>query len=291
MIKIGSRKSPLAMRQTEIVVEKLKATFPNEEFEIVGISTKGDKQLDKSLKSFGGKGVFIKELEAVLLDDEIQMAVHSAKDMPTELPEGLCISAAIERGAHEDMLVYCRDTKIDFETALKNITDKGDTKPIIGTGSARREIQIKEIFPNAKIKPIRGNIQTRLEKLKSGEYDAIILAKAAFERLAISDNKIKFAPLDFICAAGQGIIAVETKVDFEKKYTEAINDKNTFLALTAERAFLAAVGGGCHSPVGAYAVAENGEITMQTLQIRDSKIIRKKMSGSDAEKLARELAE
>lgn len=278
MIKIGSRKSPLAMRQTEMVVEKLKKAFPDEEFEIVGISTKGDKQLDKSLKSFGGKGVFIKELESALLSDEIQMAVHSAKDMPTELPEKLCIGAAIERGAHEDVLVCCGDAALNKTSEI-----------VIGTGSLRRELQIKEVFPKAEIKPIRGNIHTRIEKLNNGEYDAIILAKAALERLEISD--IKVMPLDFICAAGQGIIAVEAKRGAAEKYTAEINDKNTALALAAEREFLKAVGGGCHSPVGAYAVVENNIITMETLQLKDGKVIRKKMSGSDPIELARKMAE
>lgn len=284
MIKIGSRKSPLAMRQTAIVAEKLKKAFPDEEFEIVGISTKGDKQLDKSLKSFGGKGIFIKELEAALLSDKIQMAVHSAKDMPTELPDGLCIGAAIERGAHEDILVFCGDEISDFKSGIPN-------KITIGTGSVRREAQIKEIFPVVQIKPIRGNIHTRIEKLKNGEYDAIILAKAALERLDITDNAIKTAPLDFICAAGQGIIAVETKCGAAEKYMTAINDKNTSLSLTAEREFLKAVGGGCHSPAGAYAVVKNDVITMETLQLKEGKIIRKKMSGSDPLELARKMAE
>lgn len=284
MIKIGSRKSPLAMRQTAIVAEKLKKAFPDEEFEIVGISTKGDKQLDKSLKSFGGKGIFIKELEAALLSDKIQMAVHSAKDMPTELPDGLCIGAAIERGAHEDILVFCGDKISDFKSGTPN-------KITIGTGSVRREAQIKEIFPGVQIKPIRGNIHTRIEKLKNGEYDAIILAKAALERLEITDNAIKTAPLDFICAAGQGIIAVETKCGAAEKYMTAINDKNTSLSLTAEREFLKAVGGGCHSPAGAYAVVKNDVITMETLQLKEGKIIRKKMSGSDPLELARKMAE
>ncbi len=272
MIKIGSRKSPLAIRQAEEAVLRLREAFPDEEFEIVGISTKGDKELDKPLKNFGGKGVFIKELEAALLSDEIQMAVHSAKDMPTELPDGLVIGAALKRGPHEDVLVTLRDT-------IK----------IIGTGSARREIQLRQVYPNAEIKPIRGNIHTRLDKLKSGEYDAIVLARAAIERLGINDADLCIKPLDFVCAAGQGIIAVEVKRGDAKKYAKVINDESTFTALTAEREFLRLSGGGCHSPVGAYAVVENGVITMETLIERDSKIVRRKMSGSDPAALANKM--
>ena len=146
VIKIGTRKSPLAMKQTEAVIEILKRKFPDDTFEIVGISTKGDRELNKSLSSFGGKGVFIKELEAALLSGEIDMAVHSAKDMPTDLPENLTISAAPVRGDRRDVLVHYTD----------------DIK-IIGTGSQRREAQAKTLFPNAEFKPIRGNIATRLE--------------------------------------------------------------------------------------------------------------------------------
>ncbi|MGN0148710.1 MAG: hydroxymethylbilane synthase [Clostridia bacterium] len=281
MIKIGSRKSPLAMRQTELVAEKLKNAFPDEEFEIVGISTKGDRQLDKSLQSFGGKGVFIKELEAAILSGEVQMAVHSAKDMPTELPDGLSIGAVIERGSHEDVLVCCGDTKIDFSDRMAKI--------IIGTGSIRREYQLRELFPNAQAKPIRGNIHTRLEKMRKGEYDAIVLARAALERLGITGLKI--LPLDFVCAAGQGIIAVEVKAGAMQKYMQAINDEETYRSLIAEREFLSLSGGGCHAPVGAFARAENDEIIMETFQVKNGKIIRRKMSDANPLVLARKMAE
>ena len=281
MIKIGSRKSPLAMRQTELVAEKLKKAFPDEEFEIIGISTKGDRQLDKSLQSFGGKGVFIKELEAAILSGEIQMAVHSAKDMPTELPDGLSIGAVIERGPHEDVLVCCGDTKIDFSDRMAKI--------IIGTGSIRREYQLKELFPNAQTKPIRGNIHTRLEKMRKGEYDAIVLARAALERLGITGFKI--IPLDFVCAAGQGIIAVEIKAGAMEKYMQAINDEETYRSLIAEREFLSLSGGGCHVPVGAFAQAENNEIIMETFQVKNGKIIRRKMSDTNPLVLAHKMAE
>ncbi|MCH5212630.1 MAG: hydroxymethylbilane synthase [Oscillospiraceae bacterium] len=267
-IRIGTRKSQLAIKQTEMVAEKLKREFPEDEFEIVGISTKGDKILDKSLQSFGGKGVFIKELETALINGEIDMAVHSAKDMPTELPDGLRIGAVMQRGAHEDVM-------ISFSDKMPHI---------IGTGSVRREVQIKDIYHGSEIKPIRGNINTRIEKLKNGEYDAIIIAKAALERLGIDDLHI--TPLDFVCAAGQGIIAVETREGDLEKYMTAINHADTALALCAERAFLSATGGGCHSPSGAYAVISNGIITMETMLVRDGKIIRKTLTGTDPIEIA-----
>lgn len=278
MIKIGSRKSPLAIRQAEEVLEKLKQAFPNEAIEIVGISTKGDKQSDIPLKSFGGKGVFIKELETALLNDEIQLAVHSAKDMPTELPEGFSIGAVLPRGAHEDVLITLRDTK---------------SINIIGTGSARREIQVRELYPNAEIKSIRGNIHTRLDKLKDGGYDAVVMAKAAIERLGINDPDLKITPLDFVCAAGQGIIAAEIKNGntlFTDAINDAINDADTFTALLAEREFLRLLGGGCHSPAGAMAKVKNGVITMETLREKDGKVIRKKADGTDPIILAHKMA-
>lgn len=256
-IKIGTRKSPLAMKQTEIAANALKTAFPGDEFEIVGINSEGDKRLDKTLASFGGKGVFIKELEAALLEGGIDMAVHSAKDMPTELPDGLEIGAVLPRGAHEDVLI--------------SLSRKAPS--VIGTGSARREVQIRELYPDALIKPIRGNIGTRINKLKSGEYDALIMAKAALDRLNLGADLI-ITPLDFVCAAGQGIIAVETRSGDLKKYTDAINHAPTMAALKAEREFLKQSGGGCHSPIGAYAAVVDGKIVMETLSVRSGEIIR-----------------
>ncbi len=273
MVKIGSRKSPLAIRQAEEALRALKKAFPDEDFEIIGISTEGDKKLNSPLKSFGGKGVFIKELESALLAGEIDIAVHSAKDMPTELPDGLILAAALRRGPHEDVLL-----------SLAKVSEI----KVIGTSSARREIQLREAFSNAEIRPIRGNIGTRMEKLKNGEFDAIALAKAAVERLGIDDAELKITSLSFVCAAGQGVIALETLSD-GAKYAAAVNDADTFVALTAEREFLRLSGGGCHSPVGAYAAVRDGIITMETLRETDGKIIRNKMSGQDPVLLARKM--
>ena len=277
-IKIGSRKSALAIRQTEAVIEQLKTHFPDDTFEIVGISTKGDKQLDKLLQSFGGKGVFIKEIETALLDGDIDMAVHSAKDMPTEVPDGLHISAALLRDDRSDVLVYFGGTKIS------------DIK-IIGTGSARREAQAKKLFPNAVFMPIRGNIHTRLEKVKNGEYDAVIMAKAAINRLDITDAHIETLGDDFICAAGQGILAIETAYGKMKKYTDAINDAAAMTELTAERAFLEYTGGGCHAPCGASAVFDGQTIKMRTFYGDTKSDVRLEMSGTDPVLLGKEMAQ
>ena len=273
-IRIGTRKSPLAMKQTEAVIGVLKQKFPDDTFEIVGISTKGDKDLNKTLSSFGGKGVFIKEIEAALLNGEIDMAVHSAKDMPTEITAGLTISAALLRANRRDVLVHFTD----------NIS-------VIGTGSARRESQAKRLFPNAQFKPIRGNIATRIEKVRSGEYDAVIMAKAAIDRLDIKDVKITGLGEDFVCAAGQGILAVETVEGKMTKYTDAINDTAVMAELTAERAFLAAIGGGCHTPCGASAVYNNGNITMRTFYSDGENNSYIEMTGDNPYELGKAMAE
>ena len=266
IIKIGSRKSQLAIKQTEAVIKKLKEHFPNDTFEIVGISTKGDRQLDKSLQSFGGKGVFIKEIETALLSGEIDMAVHSAKDMPTEICNGLTISAALLRDDRSDVLVHFGDTELS------------DIK-IIGTGSARRQSQAEKLFPNAVFKPIRGNIGTRLEKVKNGEYDAV------------TDVKIENLGDNFICAAGQGILAIETVVGKADKYAQAINDKVAMTELKCERAFLQYTGGGCHAPCGASAEFNGKEIKMCTFFKENDKEIYLEMFGNDPILLGKKMAE
>ena len=278
IIKIGSRKSQLAIKQAEAVIKKSKEHFPNDTFEIVGISTKGDRQLDKSLQSFGGKGVFIKEIESALLSGEIDMAVHSAKDMPTEICNSLTISAALLRDDRSDVLVHLGDTKLS------------DIK-IIGTGSARRQSQAEKLFPNAVFKPIRGNIGTRLEKVKNGEYDAVIMARAAINRLAVSDVKIENLGDNFLCAAGQGILAIETVVGKADKYTQAINDEIAMTELRCERAFLQYTGGGCHAPCGASAEFNGKEIKMCTFFKENDKEIYLEMFGNDPILLGKKMAE
>ena len=176
-IRIGSRKSKLALIQTEIVKAQIEKAFPGIVVEVVKMSTKGDELLDRSLTSFGGKGVFTKELEEALLRKEIDLAVHSAKDMPMEFPKGLGIGAVLKRGAVKDVVVT-RDG-----TALRELK----AGSVVGTSSLRRELQIKRINPLIRVQTIRGNVQTRLQKLLEGQYDAILLAAAGLERLGLKD--------------------------------------------------------------------------------------------------------
>lgn len=291
VIRIGTRKSKLALVQTYIVKEKIEKAFPGVQVEVVEMSTKGDELLDRSLTSFGGKGVFTQELEEALLNGNIDLAVHSAKDMPMEFPEGLCIGAVLSRGPVEDVIVTCGGT------GLKDLRPGS----VVGTSSLRRELQIRKINPLVKIKMIRGNVQTRLRKLSEGQYDAIVLAAAGLQRLELSDSKdYHFEYLDTsVClpAAGQAILAVESREGHLPEVLEAIHDREAAVCLSAERAYLAAIGGSCNAPAAALSRLEGDRLYMEALYAVDGKHLRRaageKATGLDtglAAELGRELA-
>lgn len=265
VIKIGTRKSKLALIQTDIVKDKIKKAFPEVEVEIVKIDTKGDQILDKSLTSFGGKGVFTAELEAELLSGAVDIAVHSAKDMPMDFPEGLGIGAVLDRA----------DVRDTFVTTTGKTLEELEPGSVVGTSSLRRELLIKEINPYVKIKLLRGNVQTRLSKLRDGQYDGIILAAAGIERLGYEKEEgIYYQYLDpevFLPAAGQGILAVESRVD-DADMTEilaAIHSEKAECLLMAERAFLKTIGGSCNAPAAALCREENGELSMRAMYVKD----------------------
>jgi len=263
-IRIGTRKSRLALVQTDLVRKKIEAAFPEAEIEIVEMSTKGDEQLDRSLTSFGGKGVFTKELEDALLSEEIDLAVHSAKDMPMEFPEGLGIGAVLERADCRDVLVTTSGIKAAGLPAGS----------IIGTSSLRRELQIKALNPQVETALLRGNVQTRLRKLKEGRYDGILLAAAGLSRLGMEEEEgLHFEYLDpetFLPAAGQGILAVEAKKGHMTEVLSAIHCERAALLLKAERSFLSAIGGSCNAPAAAYCTeGEDGELTLRAMYAAD----------------------
>ena len=253
-IRIGTRSSVLALVQTEYVAQQLKAAFPYLEIEIIKMSTKGDERLNQSLASFGGKGVFTKELEDALRTKAIDMAVHSAKDMPMELPDGLGVGAVFERADVRDVLVTLDGQK------LKNLTPRS----VVGTGSLRREVQLRAANPDIDVKLIRGNVQTRMKKLAEGQYDAIVLAAAGLNRLgyvhgAVLDGQtFYFEYLDtevMLPAACQGIIAVETRINDAQimQLLSRINSERTMAVFEAERSFLSEMNGGCNAPAAALA--------------------------------------
>lgn len=263
-LRVGTRKSLLARVQTDIVVERIRKLFPQLEIEVITMTTKGDELLERSLGSFGGKGVFTKELEEGLLNNFIDIAVHSAKDMPMELPEGLVIGAVLERADTRDVLV----TKSGIRA--KDLPEGS----VIGTSSLRRELQIRALNPGVKIENIRGNVQTRLNKLRNGQYDGILLAAAGLTRLDFEEDtdfnykdfKYEFFEAeDFLPAACQGILAVESRKDSFTDILEAISCDEAWTMLEAERSFLSHIGGSCNAPAAALSRVMDGRVEMQVM--------------------------
>lgn len=254
-IKIGTRKSKLALAQTNMVVNEIKKYFPSINIEVVHFTTKGDKVLNKPLINIGGKGVFVTEIEDALLNKEIDLAVHSAKDLPLKLQDNLTISAVLKRGNYRDTLVTVKGKEIDFS---REIT--------IGTGSNRRKLAFKNLYPSATFKDIRGNVDTRLNKLYNGEYDGIILAMAGLERLdLLSDSRFTFTPFDykdFVPAPCQGIIAIESRNNDLTEILSKINHKDTFYSFQTERHILNILNADCGMPLGAYSFVENNKINV-----------------------------
>lgn len=254
-IKIGTRKSKLALAQTKMVVNEIKKYFPSINIEVVHFTTKGDKVLNKPLINIGGKGVFVTEIEDALLNKEIDLAVHSAKDLPLKLQDNLTISAVLKRGNYRDTLVTVKGKEIDFSREI-----------IIGTGSNRRKLAFKNLYPNATFKDIRGNVDTRLNKLYNGEYDGIILAMAGLERLyLLSDSRFTFTPFDykeFVPAPCQGIIAIESRNNDLTEILSKINHKDTFYSFQIERHILKILNADCGMPLGAYSFVENNKINV-----------------------------
>ena len=254
-IKIGTRKSKLALAQTNMVVNEIKKYLPSINIEVVHFTTKGDKVLNKPLINIGGKGVFVTEIDDALINKEIDLAVHSAKDLPLKLQDNLTISAVLKRGNYRDTLVTVKGKEIDFSKEI-----------IIGTGSNRRKLAFKNLYPNAAFKDIRGNVDTRLNKLYNGEYDGIILAMAGLERLdLLSDSRFTFTPFDykeFVPAPCQGIIAIESRNNDLTEILSKINHKDTFYSFQTERHILNILNADCGMPLGAYSFVENNKINV-----------------------------
>lgn len=254
-IKIGTRKSKLALAQTNMVVNEIKKYFPSINIEVVHFTTKGDKVLNKPLINIGGKGVFVTEIEDALINKEIDLAVHSAKDLPLKLQDNLTISAVLKRGNYRDILVTVKGKEIDFSRKI-----------IIGTGSNRRKLAFKNLYPNTTFKDIRGNVDTRLNKLYNGEYDGIILAMAGLERLdLLSDSRFTFTPFDykdFVPAPCQGIIAIESRNNDLTEILSKINHKDAFYSFQTERHILNILNADCGMPLGAYSFVENNKINV-----------------------------
>ncbi|MGG4497912.1 hydroxymethylbilane synthase [Brevibacillus reuszeri] len=254
--KVGTRRSNLALTQTNWVVDQLKGLAPEADFELHEIVTKGDRILDVTLSKVGGKGLFVKEIEQSLFDKETDFAVHSCKDMPSELPEGLVIGAIPKRVDPRDVLLS-KDGKT---------LDELPEGALVGTSSLRRSAQILAHRPDIQIESLRGNIDTRVRKLEEGNFDAIILAAAGLERVNFEGEIAQFLPVEIsLPAVGQGALAIECRADDEEMLAllKRIDHEPTRRAVTAERSFLHKLQGGCQVPIGAYAtVAEDNLITL-----------------------------
>ena len=287
---IGSRGSKLALWQAEHVQSQLQTIDPNLTVRIEIIKTTGDVKTDP-LTVIGGKGVFTKELEDALLDGRIDLAVHSLKDLPTILPDGLTIAAICQREDPRDALVVREASPI---SSLKDLPDEA----VVGTSSQRRVAQLKAICPRVKVKDLRGNVDTRLRKLDEGHYDALILASAGLRRLGLSD-RINFAiPLaEMLPAVGQGAVAIETRTDNEPAIGAAgklLHDQTRF-ACVAERSLLRSLGGGCQLPIAAHALVDEKRLRLEALVASPdgARIVRGAISGStaDANELGSDLAD
>ena len=248
-LNIATRKSPLAMWQAEHIKSRLESLYPELEVNLVTMVTQGDKILDTPLAKIGGKGLFVKELEQALYDGRADIAVHSLKDVPMQLPEGLILGT------------YCkRETPTD--AFVSNTYDKLEDLPegaVVGTASLRRQCQIKAFRPDLQIKSLRGNVQTRLSKLDAGEYDAIILATSGLKRVELSERIKQEIDIDIsLPAVGQGALAIECRSDDEAvlELLKPLNDGQARIRLKAERALNRRLEGGCQVPIAAYAVIE-----------------------------------
>lgn len=286
-IIVGSRRSKLALTQTNWVINQLKAIDPSFDFEVKEIVTKGDRILDVTLSKVGGKGLFVKEIEQAMLDKEIDMAVHSMKDMPAVLPDGLIIGCIPEREDHRDALISKGHVRFD---ELKS-------GAVVGTSSLRRGAQLLARRPDIEIKWIRGNIDTRLAKLETEEYDAIILAAAGLTRLGWASDVVTERLDPDIClpAIGQGALSIECRGDDEelRNLLNKFSCEKTDLTVRAERAFLQKMEGGCQVPIAGYAeVNQNGEIVLTCLVgSPDGKIIHKELvKGKNPEEVGIEAA-
>ncbi|MFQ8631780.1 MAG: hydroxymethylbilane synthase [Intestinibacter bartlettii] len=285
---VGTRGSNLALVQTNWVVDQLKKENPGVEFEIKIIKTKGDLIKDLPLDKIGDKGLFVKEIEKSLLDGEIDMAVHSMKDMPSYLPEGLKFAHSPKREDPRDALI--------FKEGYKSLDDLPQGARI-GTGSKRRKYQLLKHRPDLEIVPIRGNIETRIKKIETEKLDGVVLAASGLRRAGLDDKIDYYIPTDIMLPApAQGILALEIREDDKEteKIIDSIKDDITKIQIDAERGFLIGVNGSCHIPMGAYCEIEGEKITLTGLygDGEGKKIVVQSQVGTlaDAPKIGYELA-
>lgn len=285
---IATRESPLALAQTEIVRKMLLAMHPHLSVDILGLTTQADKRLDVTLTEIGGKGLFVKELEEALLDGRADIAVHSMKDMPMELPQGLILPVAMKRGEVRDAFVSNK------YTSLAQLPSGAS----IGTSSLRRQTQLRAIRPDVVFQMLRGNMNTRLGKLDKGEFHAIILAGIGLARLGLSHRISDYLSIDeSLPCAGQGALAIECREEDEAvlKLIAPLNDEITNACVRAERAVCRRLNGGCKLPLAAYAQIHQGKLSLRGLVANHdgSRILRTRLEGemNNADKMGTRVAD
>ena len=255
---IASRESVLAMWQAKHIQSRLQQLYPEMEISILGMTTQGDQILDKTLSKIGGKGLFVKELEQALLDGRADLAVHSIKDVPMQLPEAFALTVITEREDPSDAFV---------SNQYQSLADM-PAGAVVGTSSLRREAQVRARYPQLEVKPLRGNVQTRLRKLDEGQYDGILLATSGLKRLELEDRiRTTLVPQESLPAAGQGALGIETLANALEiqALLAPLNDAQTAACVTAERALARALNGSCQVPLAAYATEEDGVLTLNGL--------------------------
>ena len=255
---IASRESVLAMWQAKHIQSRLQQLYPEMEISILGMTTQGDQILDKTLSKIGGKGLFVKELEQALLDGRADLAVHSIKDVPMQLPEAFALTVITEREDPSDAFVSNQYQSLAEMPA----------GAVVGTSSLRREAQVRARYPQLEVKPLRGNVQTRLRKLDEGQYDGILLATSGLKRLELEDRiRTTLVPQESLPAAGQGALGIETLANAldVQALLAPLNDAQTAACVTAERALARALNGSCQVPLAAYATEEGGVLTLNGL--------------------------
>jgi len=287
-IKIGTRGSKLALTQANLVADSLKRTDPGITVEICVIKTSGDIMQDVALTKIGGKGVFVKEIEDALLCGTVDLAVHSMKDVPTEIPAGLTFAAILRREDARDILVSKDNRKMEFMPRGARI----------GTGSMRRSAQLLAVLPDLAIIPLRGNLETRLKKIETENLQGIILAAAGMKRLGLAGKISQYLPIEtMLPAVGQGALGLEVR-DGNNDLVEVLaklNHATTAAEITAERSFLRHLGGGCLLPIAAFGKLEGEKLTLEGLVASPNgdSVIRDKVRGAiaEAEELGKMLAE
>ena len=287
-LRIATRGSPLALWQAEHVKARLEALHPDLGVSLLTMKTRGDKLLDAPLAKVGGKGLFVKELEAGLLDGRADLAVHSLKDVPVQFPDGLELALVMEREDPRDAFVS------NTYSGLASMPGGS----LVGTSSLRRQTQIRERYPELRVDWLRGNVNTRLAKLDAGDYDAIILAASGLKRLGFGERiRAEIEPEECLPAIGQGVLGIEIRSDDEqlRDWIAPLADADTTTRITAERALNETLNGGCQVPIAGYALLEQDQIYLRGLvgEPDGSKILRDEVRGpaANARELGVELAE